>query len=180
MTFYSLNICSYKSNCLILTEYVEINSKTHTLKVVLPGVRYLTRLSSSLALLIDNACVNSSIFCATDILERATWQPYLNVLYSIAQSLPSPFGAVYKGRQQRLGRGGWSHADRGVKDLVDVCKLVLFFIVSACFADTLSLWMMPIKVQIVIHLIRFAPQSIIWAGTKACIQLTLRVRLLIT
>ena len=25
---------------------------------------------------------------------------------------------------------------------------------------------MPVKVQIVIHLIRFAPQSIIWAGTK--------------
>ena len=43
-----------------------------------------------------------------------------------------------------------------------------------------SLWMMPIKVQIVIHLIRFATQSIIWAGTKAYIQLTLRVRLLIT
>ena len=42
-----------------------------------------------------------------------------------------------------------------------------------------SLWMMPIKVQI-IHLIRFAPQSIIWAGTKAYIHLTLRVRLLIT
>ena len=42
-----------------------------------------------------------------------------------------------------------------------------------------SLWMMPIKVQIVIHLMRFAPQSIIWAGTKAYIQLTLRVRLLI-
>ena len=36
----------------------------------------------------------------------------------------------------------WSHADRGggggVKDLADVRKLVLFFIVSACFADTLS------------------------------------------
>ena len=41
-----------------------------------------------------------------------------------------------------------------------------------------SLWMMPIKVQI--DLIQFAPQSIIWAGTKAYIQLTLRVRLLIT
>jgi len=40
---------------------------------------------------------------------------------------------------------------------------------------------MPIKVQIVIHLIQFAPQSIIWAGTKVYIQLTLcRVRLLIT
>ena len=26
----------------------------------------------------------------------------------------------------------------GVKDLADVRKLVLFFIVSACFADTLS------------------------------------------
>jgi len=36
-------------------------------------------------------------------------------------------------------------------------------------------------VQIVIHLfnIRFASQSIIWAGTKTYIQLTLRVRLLI-
>ena len=43
-----------------------------------------------------------------------------------------------------------------------------------------SLWMMPIKVQIVIHLIRFATQNIIWAGTKAYIHLTLRVRLLIT
>ena len=33
-----------------------------------------------------------------------------------------------------------THADRGrgVKDLADVRKLVLFFIVSACFADTLS------------------------------------------
>ena len=32
-----------------------------------------------------------------------------------------------------------THADRGegVKDLADVRKLVLFFIVSACFADTL-------------------------------------------
>ena len=39
---------------------------------------------------------------------------------------------------------------------------------------------MPIKLQIVIHLIQFALQSIIWAGTKAYIQLTLRVRLLIT
>ena len=62
-----------------------------------------------------------------------------------------------------------THADRGtlvkVKDLADVSKLVLFFVVSACFADTFSLWMMPIKVQIVIHLIRFAPQSIIWAET---------------
>ena len=27
---------------------------------------------------------------------------------------------------------------RGVKDLADVRKLVFFFIVSACFADTLS------------------------------------------
>ena len=75
-----------------------------------------------------------------------------------------------------------THADRGrgVNDLADVRKLVLFFIVSACFADTLSVDM-PIKVQIVIHLIRFAPQSIIWAGTEAYIQLiTLRVRLLIT
>ena len=63
--------------------------------------------------------------------------------------------------------GGW------VKDLADVCKLVLFFIVSTCFADTRALWMMPIKVQIVIHLIRFATQSIIWAGTKAYIHLTL-------
>ena len=46
--------------------------------------------------------------------------------------------------------------------------------------QTLSLCIMPIKVQIVIHLIWFAAQSIIWAGTKAYIQLTLRVRLLIT
>ena len=70
----------------------------------------------------------------------------------------------------------------GVKDLADVHKLALFFIVSACFADTL--WMMPIKVQIVIHLIvihliRFATQSIIWPGTEAYIHLTLRVGLLI-
>jgi len=44
--------------------------------------------------------------------------------------------------------------------------------------QTLSLWMMPIKVQI--DLIQFAPQSTIWAETKAYIQLTLRVGLLIT
>ena len=74
-----------------------------------------------------------------------------------------------------------THADRGrgVEDLADVRKVVLFFIVSACFPDT-SLLIMPVKVQIVIHLVRFAPQSIIWAGTKAYIHLTLRVRLLIT
>ena len=39
--------------------------------------------------------------------------------------------------------------------------------------------MMPIKVQIVIHLIRFAPKSIIWAGTKACVHLILKAGLLI-
>ena len=70
------------------------------------------------------------------------------------------------GRPQR-GGGGWSNADRGVKDLADVHKLVLFFIVSA-----LSLWMMPIKVQIVIHLIQFVPQTIIWAGTKVVNYMT--------
>ena len=47
-----------------------------------------------------------------------------------------------RGRPQRRGRGLWSNVDtcgqgRGVKNLADVCKLVLFFIVSACFADTL-------------------------------------------
>src|SRR6218665_3204990 len=36
------------------------------------------------------------------------------------------------------------------------------------------------KYKIVIHLKRFATQSIIWAGTKAYIRLTLMVRLLIT
>src|SRR6218665_555977 len=83
------------------------------------------------------------------------------------------------------GGGVWSNTDtcgqggRGIEDLSDVRKLVLFSIVSACFADT-SLLIMPVKVQIVIHLIRFAPQSIIWAGTKAYIHLTLRVRLLNT
>src|SRR6218665_2965651 len=89
-------------------------------------------------------------------------------------------GAVHKVRPQRRGvvKCGHMRTGEGVKDLADVRKLVLFFIVSACFADTP--WMMPIKVKIVIHLIQFAPQSILWAGTKAYIQLTLRVRLLIT
>src|SRR6218665_2677141 len=90
------------------------------------------------------------------------------------------YGAVHKGRQQRRGRGFGqmrAHADRGVKDLADVRKLVLYCFSMLCRH---SLWMMPIKVQIVIHLIRFATQCIIWAGTKAYIHLTLRVRLLIT
>src|SRR6218665_383092 len=52
-------------------------------------------------------------------------------------SATSRKGAVLKGRPQRRREGVWSNADRGVKDLVDVRKLVLFFIVSACFADTL-------------------------------------------
>src|SRR6218665_4000215 len=52
-------------------------------------------------------------------------------------------GAVHQGRPQRRGEGVWSNADtcgqrEGVKDIADVRKLVLFFIVSACFADTLS------------------------------------------
>ena len=41
----------------------------------------------------------------------------------------------------RRGEGGFGHmrtVGRGVKDLADVRKLVLFSIVSACFADTLS------------------------------------------
>src|SRR6218665_3514880 len=89
-------------------------------------------------------------------------------------------GAVHKGRPQRRGRGVWSNADTcgqgggGGEDLADVCKLVL----SLLFQH--ALWMMPSKVQIVMHLTQFAPQSIIWAGTKAYIQLTLRVMLLIT
>ena len=78
------------------------------------------------------------------------------------------------------GRGlGQMRTGKGVEDLADVRKLVLFFIVSACFADT-SLLIVPVIVQIVIHLIRFAPQSIIWAGTKAYMHLSLSVRLLIT
>jgi len=53
-------------------------------------------------------------------------------------------GAVHKGRPQRREEGVWSNADTcgqvEVKDLADVRKLVglLFFVVSACFADTLS------------------------------------------
>src|SRR6218665_949899 len=82
---------------------------------------------------------------------------------------------------RRDGGGGLVKCGQGegVEDLADVRKVVLFFIASACFPDTYLL-IMPVKVQIVIHLIQFAPQSIIWAGTKAYIHLTLRVRLLIT
>jgi len=50
-----------------------------------------------------------------------------------------PLGAVHKGRPQRQG-GGFSQmrtGGRGIKDLSDVHKLVLFLIVSACFADAL-------------------------------------------
>ena len=43
---------------------------------------------------------------------------------------------------RRDGRGGLVKCGHmrtgGIKDLTDVRKLVLFFIVSACFADTLS------------------------------------------
>ena len=51
----------------------------------------------------------------------------------------------YRGRLSRTsaetGGGGFGQmrtGGRGVKDLADVRKLVLFFIVSACFAYTLS------------------------------------------
>src|SRR6218665_3249327 len=79
------------------------------------------------------------------------------------------------------GRGVWSNADtcrQGVKDLAYVRKLVLSLLFQ--HASQTLCRMMPIKVQIVIHLTQFAPQSIVWTGTKAYIQLTLRVRLLIT
>src|SRR6218665_3246571 len=76
----------------------------------------------------------------------------------------------------------WSHADRGGGEGSRTLRTSANWYFSLLFQhalQTLSLWMMPIKVQIVIHLIQFAPQRIIWAGTKVYIQLTLRVRLLI-
>ena len=82
---------------------------------------------------------------------------------------------------RRDGEGVWSNADRG-RGGKGPCRRPQAgtFLYGFSMLCRHSLWMMPIKVQIVIHLVRFAPQSIIWAGTKAYIQLTLRVRLLIT
>src|SRR6218665_782704 len=67
-----------------------------------------------------------------------------------------------------------THADRGQRGerTLRTSASWYFSLLFQHALKTLSLWMMPIKVQIVIHLIRFAPQSIIWAGNKAYIQLT--------
>src|SRR6218665_3591301 len=74
-------------------------------------------------------------------------------------------GAVHKGRLQRRGRL-WSNADgeRGGKGPCGRPQAGTF-LHCFCMLCRHSLWMMPIEVQIVIHLIRFAPQSIIWPGT---------------
>ena len=49
----------------------------------------------------------------------------------------SASGPFIKDVRRDGGFGQMRTGGRGVKDLADVRKLVLFFIVSACFADTL-------------------------------------------
>src|SRR6218665_2599178 len=116
-------------------------------------------------------------------IKMSFWQAAL--LLRIVRPIDTRKGAVHKGRPQRRGRGVGqirTYADRwrGGERTLRTSASWYFSVLFQHALQTRSVWMMPIKVQIVIHLIQFAPQSIIWAGTKAYIQLTLRVRLLIT
>src|SRR6218665_2988178 len=102
--------------------------------------------------------------------------------FSTSVILKLPLGAVHKGRPKRRGGGfgkmGTQADGGGGKRALRTSASWYFSLLFKHALQTLSLLMMPIKVQIVIHLIQFAPQSIIWAGTKDYIQLTLRVRLI--
>ena len=69
--------------------------------------------------------------------------------------------AIHKGRPQRWGRGfGQMRTGEGGKGPCGRPQAGTFLYCFSMLCGR-SLWMMPIKVQIVIHLIRFAPQSII-------------------
>ena len=94
---------------------------------------------------------------------------FISLHYNLVYK-PDIVRAVHQGRPQRQGKGGLVKCGHmltggGGKGPCERPQAGTFLYCFSMLCRHSLCHMMPIKVQIVIHLIQFAPQSIIWAGT---------------